>query len=155
MRLQVDYSVTGVESILRELDQVQERISNSAPFWRSPSGPGAVLTRELERIFDLEGPGWTELSPYTLMVRRWPDKPILEQTGALKDAVIYDPEEVITPRSYLRRVASPLVRGYAIRHEYGDPSSNLPDRPFWRPAFHSSIGEIVSDHRTYIRTGRI
>ena len=155
MQITLDYTVTGVESILRELDQVQERISNSAPFWRSPSGPSDVLTSALERIFEQEGPGWAELSPYTIMVRRWPEKPILEQTGALKRAVIYDPEEVITPRSYLRRVANPLVRSYAIRHELGDPDNNLPDRPFWAPAFRSSIGEIVSDHRTYILTGRL
>lgn len=144
MAISIRFRVTGLDETIRELSQMKERASNLAPFWRSVASPR--ITSQLGLIFRQEGPGWAPLSPYTLAVRLYPGYPILQQTGRLMREVVQDPVETFTASTYTRDTVNP----YAIDHELGDPSRNLPDRPFLVEALHRSADGIVSELAEYI-----
>ena len=56
------------------------------------------IKRQLTTIFDQEGPGWKELTAFTIARREFPWLPILEQTGHLKRTVIDGAQEEILCR---------------------------------------------------------
>lgn len=147
MSAKLDIDILGSDRIIKRFDDMKRRVSNAAPFSRRVTS--RIISRQLRSIFDQEGPGWQELSPYTVAVRQWPYLPILEQTGRLKREVIDQPVERFNRLSYIRGTINP----YAWKHEHG--YGRIPQRAFMGPALRRSAGEIRRAYRTWIFTGKM
>ena len=145
----LEVSVTGIQSNLEWLDGIQDRAANAAPFLRSRAN--YHIKRQLTTIFDQEGPGWKELTAFTIARREFPWLPILEQTGHLKRTVIDGAQEEFYVDAYIRKIVHP----YAADHEYGRPDRNLPQRAFAHPALQRALPEIHREYRHWLMTGQI
>ena len=143
MPLSIRISIDGIREVRRELDRIDARISNTAPFWRSVAVP--IIKRNLRDIFSQEGPGWAPLEESTLRSRRYKGLPILEQTGDLKASLLDHPIEQITRDELLFGTSNP----YAPFHEHG--TRRMPARPFLQPAIQEAINEIRDQYENYIR----
>lgn len=146
MALNIRITATNLTDVIRGLNRTRDQLGDLTPFWRTMVVP--VLQDKIRDIFLQEGPGWEELAPSTLQTRMYPEKPILEQTGALMESVIDNPIIVATRRQLLYGTTNP----YARYHE--DGTSKMPARPFIRPARQEIIDEIVEKFRIYIQRGR-
>ena len=143
MPLRTRITAHGIEETIRELTQIKERISDLSPFWRTYAVP--MIQNALEEIFLSEGPGWAPLAPSTIRSRKYPDLPILQQTGELKASIIDHPSIQITQRQLLYGTSNP----YAQFHE--DGTYKMPARPFLRPARRATMEEIRVQFRNYFR----
>ena len=142
MPLNIRISIDGINEVRRELDRIDARISNTAPFWRSVAVP--IIKGKLRDIFLQEGPGWAPLEESTLRTRRYEGLPILQQTGDLKSSLLDDPVLQISRNELLFGTNNP----YAPFHEHG--TRRMPARPFLRPAIREAINEIQSEYIQYI-----
>ena len=142
MPLNVRVSISGIQQVRRELDRIDARIADTAPFWRSVAIP--IIKGKLRDIFSQEGPGWAPLTESTLRSREFPGLPILEQTGNLKASVLDNPIIQITQDELLYGTNNP----YAPFHEHG--TRRMPARPFLQPAIRELIARIQSEYIQYI-----
>ena len=142
MPLDVTVEIKGIDQVRRELDRIDKRISNTAPFWRSIAIP--IIKNKLRDIFLQEGPGWAPLAQSTERSRRYPGLPILEQTGALQASLVDHPIVQVSGDKLLYGTNNP----YAPFHERG--TSRMPARPFLHPAFQEAISEIQNQFVGYI-----
>ena len=143
MPLNIRVSIDGLRENRRELDRIRRRISNTAPFWRSVAIP--IIKGKLRDIFLQEGLGWDPLAESTLLSRRYPGLPILEQTGDLKASLLDHPVLQITRNELLFGTNNP----YAPFHEHG--TRRMPARPFLQPALEEAMNEIRNRYADYIR----
>ena len=143
MPLSIRISIDGIQQVRRELDRIDARISNTAPFWRSVAVP--IIKGKLRDIFSQEGPGWAPLEESTLRSRKYPGLPILEQTGDLKASLLDHPVLQISRNELLFGTNNP----YAPFHEHG--TRRMPARPFLQPALREAINEIYDQYVAYIR----
>ena len=142
MPLNIKVELTGIQRARREFTRLQDRISDSAPFWRSVAIP--IIKRELRETFAQEGPGWQPLALSTLRSRLYPGLPILQQTGALMDSIVNNPVIRISQNELTYGTVNP----YAQYHEQG--TSRMPARSFLGPATRASMREIRQKYVTYI-----
>jgi phage gpG-like protein len=137
-------TVTGGDRAMKVLGALAANVKDLRPFWRDEFAPkyfGIV-----QDLFETEGRArgaggrfaggaWAPLARWYAAWKRvnFPGTKILERTGALKDSVnwtgnglgpggIWDAQ----PKHVLFGTAIP----YGIKHQEGDPTTNLPARPF-------------------------
>lgn len=102
-----------------------------------------VWLASLRRLFGIGGdPPWAPLSPGYLREKIAAGYPanILVRTGALRDSIRVAPQG-----PYL---AATAAAPHAAAHQYGDPSRNLPARPFlvMLPDDLRALEEIIAAH---------
>ena len=144
----MNIKIEGLNSLRRRINEIEERADNLQPFFEREVSP--QLTEEIEYRFEVEGPDWPELSPYTIAVREFPNMPILQQTQRLlQDATTARIEE-ITNRSYTTSIVNP----YMWRHELGDPDNNVPQRAFFWPSVYTVLPKVLPTVGRYILQGK-
>ena len=140
MPLNLKVELTGIRQARRELDRLNARVSNYAPFWRSVAIP--IIKREIRETFNREGPGWLPLAESTLKSRLFPGLPILQQTGALMDSIVDNPVIRISQNELTYGTNNP----YAEYHEHG--TRFMPARPFLGPSLR---GVMETIRRRYVQ----
>ena len=142
MPLNIKIELSGIREARRELERLDERISNYAPFWRSVAIP--LIKRQISETFDQEGPGWSPLSDSTLKSRLYPGLPILQQTGALRSSLVDNPIIRISQNQLTFGSNNPYIQ----YHEQG--TVKMPARPILSPSVRSIMESIRRQYVTYL-----
>jgi phage gpG-like protein len=115
-----------LDSALDRLQHLSDRLQDVAALL-APAVP--VVAAAIQRNFEEEGrpERWPPLSPgYALWKAvRYPDRKILERTGALRSSIRVGIEPTV-PAALVASTDLP----YAAAHQFGVPQRNLPPRPF-------------------------
>lgn len=143
MPISLRLNLSGLTNTIRGLNRTKDQIGNLTPFWRTIAVP--LLKDRIRNTFLQEGPGWARLAPSTLRTRKYPDLPILQQTGSLMHSVVDNPVIQSTRRQLLYGTNNP----YAVYHERG--TSKMPARPFLGPSRQAVIEEIRDRFIDHVR----
>lgn len=130
--LDLHLSGSGFEPFTLGLDRFEDNVRNARPAFEAMADLAAEKNRkQFQTQGTHSGTRWANLSPAyaAWKARRYPGKPILVRTGALRESLIRRPMDVdiVTDRGMTVGTSIP----YAKWHQRGTP--NMPARPLLGP----------------------
>jgi len=141
-------SIRDVDFILSRLQGIKRGIKDLNIIWPDVFG---IIKDGIDETFETAGHGnWKELRPDTIELReergtgdgaRFPGQPILNEYGDMYDSIdVY--------RSTNQELVIKATDPKASTHEYGDPTSRIPARPFMYMDGKtlSSLGKYLSNY---------